>query len=103
MIKKKIAIITLASALTLASMAGLTACGNMDLWDTNYTLRYAVLEENGHDVLHTIESWSDSESDSAMFRTSCCGNYIWTSVNKAVLYESKPSSDAYDYECGGHE
>ena len=99
--KKKVATVALAGALVLASTIGLTACGNKNIWDMNYTLRYVVVEENGQSVLHTIESWTDSESESVTFRTSCCENYIWTSANNSVLYESKPAEYAYDIECQG--
>ena len=85
------------------SMASFTAC-NYDLGDwTKLRFDYVVVEENGKNVLHEVEKWSDSESDSLTVTTSCCDNYIWTSSNKAVLYKNKPDARAYDVACGDHE
>ena len=77
------------------------SCGNLDMFDANYTMGYIVIQEGEHYVLHTVASWSDSESDSVTVTTACCNNYIWTSVNNATLYRDKPSGRAYHMECGG--
>ena len=98
--KKNVAAGLLAAAVATTAAFGLAGCGNYDLMDMHYELYYAVIEENGHQVLHQIEKWADSESESVTISTRCCGNYIWTSANRSVLYKSKPSEDAYDYECG---
>ena len=65
-------------------------CSNMDFWDMNFTLHYAVVKEGENYYIHKVESWSDSDSESVTIRCSCCGNYIWTSANSAILYESEP-------------
>ena len=58
---------------------------------------------NGHNVLHKVKTWADSESDSVTVTTGdCCNNYIWSSVVKSNLYKEKPPEYAYDFECG-HE
>ncbi len=98
-VKKQIATALAASVLCATALVGLSGCGNRDIFDMNYNLNYVVIEENGQSVLHQISSWSDSESDSVTFHTSCCENYIWTSANKAVLYENKPDQEMYDFEC----
>ena len=66
-------------------------CGNMDFWDMNFILHYAVVKEGENYYIHKVESWSDSDSESVTIRCSCCGNYIWTSANSTVLYESEPT------------
>ena len=94
----------LAAGLIATMGLGLTGCGNMNLMDLNYDLHYAVVEENGQHVLHEVKSWTDSESDSVMFTTDCCDNYIWTTANTTVMYRDKPAESAYDVECGhNHE
>lgn len=85
--------------LALLTLLVLTGCGNMDIFDTNYTMNFIVIREGNESTLHRVESWSDSESDSVTVRTACCGNYIWTSVNNATLYESEPSATAYTHAC----
>jgi iron only hydrogenase large subunit-like protein len=85
--------------LALLTLLALTGCGNMDIFDTNYTMNFIVIREGNESTLHRVESWSDSESDSVTVRTACCGNYIWTSVNNATLYESEPSATAYTHAC----
>ena len=92
---KKIFCILLAAVALMA----LTGCGNMDVFDTNYTMNYIVIREGNECTLHQVESWSDSESDSVTVRTACCGNYIWTSVNNATLYENEPAATAYTHVC----
>lgn len=78
---------------------GMSGCGNMDVMDLHYTFHYVVTEENNQHVLHKVKSWSDSEGESVTISTECCGNYLWTSANKAVLYENKPDESSYDFEC----
>lgn len=85
--------------LAILSLLLLTGCGNMDVFDTNYTMNYIVIREGNESTLHRVESWGDSESDSVTVRTACCGNYIWTSVNNATLYESEPAATAYTHTC----
>ena len=81
----------------------LAGCGNMDYFDHHFVLNYAVIEENGHNVLHKVKTWADSERDSVTVTTGdCCNNYIWSSVVKSNLYKEKPPEYAYDFECG-HE
>lgn len=75
-----------------------TGC-NGKLIDWNYTYNWAIIEIGDKRVLHKIESWTDSDSESVMIRTACCDNEIWFSVNKGELYKNKPNSDLYDYEC----
>ena len=89
---KKIITYLVTFVLLFVSVFSLAACGNMDLLDTNFTIRYIVIKEsNGSPIMHEVRSWSDSESDAAMVRTDCCNNYIWTSSNNATLYESMPN------------
>lgn len=78
---------------------GCKGCGNAYWFDANYTLNYVVTEENGQHILHSVEAWSDSESDSVQITTKCCNNYIWTSSNKAVMYTNKPAEHTYDIVC----
>lgn len=90
---------------TAGSSLGLfgCGCGNNDFWDMNYNLNYVVVDENDTHVLHKVDSWSDSESDSLTFKTSCCDNYVWTSANNSVLYKNKPAEHTYDKVCTGLE
>ncbi len=100
---KKIAAVALGTTVAFA-IAGCSGSGcigaNCMGCDANLHLGYIVIEENGHNVLHTVEKWSDdSSSDSVGVRTSCCGNYIWTTANVSNLYEKKPADYAYDMVC----
>ena len=89
---KKIIAGFVATILLIVSALAFTGCGNMDLLDTNFNIRYIVIKEsNGLPIMHEVRSWSDSESDAATVRTDCCNNYIWTSSNNATLYESMPN------------
>lgn len=99
---RKVNIHAIVSIFLLTVILTLSGCGNMDILDTNYTLNYIVVEEGGGlPMLHSIRSWSDSESDAVMVRAECCNNYIWTSSNRAVLYESLPVAltEGVDYAC----
>lgn len=88
---KKIIAGFIAAILLIISVFAFIGCGNMDVFDTNYTLNYIIVDECGLlPIMHEVQSWSDSESDSAMVRTKCCENYIWTSSNNATLYENIP-------------
>ena len=78
---------------------GCTGCGNHYAIDANYTLNYIVVEENGTHVLHTVKAWGDSESDSVVVTTECCGNYIWSSSNKSIMYQNMPNEGTYDTTC----
>ena len=98
---KKIATIALAGAILAGTGLMTAGCGNMDVFDMHFTLNYAVTEENGQHILHKVERWADSDSESVTFHTSCCNNYIWTSANRAVFYENKPDETAYDVVCKG--
>lgn len=98
--KKRILTIFMGVVLLLTSLLMFVGCGNMDVFDTNYTLNYIIVDEGGlFPTLHEVQSWSDSGSDSAMVRTKCCKNYIWTSSNSATLYENIPDylTEGVDY------
>lgn len=89
--KKRILTIFMSISLLLTSLFMFVGCGNMDVFDTNYTLNYIIVDEGGLlPIMHEVQSWSDSGSDSATVRTKCCKNYIWTSSNNATLYENIP-------------
>ena len=83
----------------------MTACGNR-MWfsdgvknELNYIL---VSEQNGQTILHTVDKWADTESESAMFTTKCCNNYMWLSANNATFYKNKPThlAEGSYTECG---
>ncbi len=97
--KKNIAIGLLATAVCASSTMALSGCGNMKIIDTNYTMKYIVVEENNLHILHEITTWSDSSSESVTYSCPKCNNYSWASVNNAVVYRDKPAKYAYDYEC----
>ena len=99
---KRVICLVMCLILMLTAVLVFTACGNMGVFDVNFVLNYVVVNENGTAVLHRVEKWYDTESDSACFRLSCCNNYIWTSSNVAVAYTNKPASYAYDKECKGN-
>ena len=96
---KKVICVILCVVFMLLTMSLLTAC-NMGLYDLNLKIGYVVLQENGHSVLHKVEKWYDTDSDSSAFKLACCGNYVWTSANLAIAYTEKPADYAYDFECG---
>ena len=98
---KKIAYCTLAAGILLGPTLAFAGC-NMDVTDLHLEFHYAVIEENGQDVLHKVKKWADSDSESFTITTDCCDNYIWSSANRGNLYKNKPDSSAYDVECG-HE
>lgn len=92
---------------TLMLMVGVTGCtGNADIFDgmsneTN-TFKYALTEEAGTYRLHTIQKWTDSESDAVGITCSCCNNRLWTSFNTSVLYKEFPEYLPEDVTiCGG--
>ncbi len=95
---KKILYCTLATGVVAVAALTFTSC-NKDITDLHYQFNYAVIEENGQDVLHKVKSWADSDSESFTIQTECCDNYIWSSANRGNLYKNKPDSSAYDVEC----
>ncbi len=96
---KTLALGLLASVIAATSTMAFAGCGNYRIIDMNYTMEYAVVEENGNHVLHHLQSWKDSDSESVTFTCVDCGNYIWTSANNSVVYKEKPAEYAYDFEC----
>lgn len=96
---KKLIKSTIAAGLCATAGLTLASCGNKNWADMNFTLNYAVVEENGQNVLHKVKRWTDSESDSVCVETECCGNYVWTSVINASLYKNMPDRHTYDIEC----
>ena len=92
--------VVLVCVLLVLFVLSFSAC-NMGIIDLNLKVGYVVLQENGHSVLHTVEKWYDTDSDSASFKLSCCGNYVWTSANVAIAYTNIPANYAYDFVCGG--
>lgn len=83
--------VTVVSAILIAiSFISLVGCNQM-LFDANLKLNYILIDEgNGVPILHEIQSWDDSDSDSISVKTKCCENYIWTSANKAIVYRDFP-------------
>ena len=83
---------TIVSAILIAlSFVSLVGCNQM-LFDTNLKLNYILIDEgSGIPILHEIQSWDDSDSDSIAVKTKCCNNYIWTTANKAIVYRDFPS------------
>lgn len=94
--KSKILALTVATGLCLTTLTG---CGNYDFVDMKFEFRYAVVRENDEHVLHQVQSWKGSESDSLTITTSCCENYIWSTANTTVMYKNKPSEESYAREC----
>lgn len=91
----------LAVSLCAGSVVSMSSCGNSNILDMNNNLNYIVIEENDVNVLHKVKNWTDASSDSVCVKTECCGNYIWTTVNKSILYENKPDEYSYDQVCTG--
>ncbi len=98
--KKSIALGLAAAAICASSTLALAGCGNKNYTKLNNDLHYIVIEENGHHVLHHIDTWNDSESESVTISCDRCHNYIWTSANVSPVYKDKPAAYAYDFECG---
>lgn len=85
---KKIFAITMAVLLMLCT---LTACGNYDMFDTEYRFDKAIVEFPGGEVREIeIKQWTDYENGEQLQIIDKEGNvYVVNSVNCVLIKESK--------------
>ena len=71
---------------TAATLAfGLAGCGNLDMFDTNYTYHYALTKwPDGSVKKIEIKQWADYEGEQIQI-ISTDGNIYLLSMNNAVL------------------
>lgn len=66
----------------------LTACGNKDIFDTNYTYDKAIVEFPGGEVKELeIRQWSDYEGEQIQIITKDGKIYLINSVNAVLIRE----------------
>lgn len=87
MIKKICAV----AALTVMIMISLCACGNKDMWDTNYTFNVAMcygdFDEDGIGEwkIFEVEQWIDYEGDSVQIETKEGEIYLFHASNCTLI------------------
>lgn len=68
------------------SIGVLTGCGNKDLFDTQYTFNYAIIQlQNGDVVEGKVDSWTDYEGEQLQVRINGI-TYLTNSVNCTLIY-----------------
>ena len=71
--------------ISAALALGLAGCGNLDMFDTNYTYHYAITKwPDGTVKKIEIEQWSDYEGEQIQI-ISTYGNIYLLSMNNTVL------------------
>lgn len=70
--------------LILAIVITTTGCGNMDMWDTNYTFHKAICEIGGEYKEIKIKQWKDYEGEQIQI-IGKDGNTYLISTNKCTL------------------
>ena len=84
--KKKILTILLGTTMIL----GLTACGNKDMFDTNYTFDRAIIAlPNGEVVEVEIDKWTDYEDGDQLQIIAKDGTVYLTSTLNCTLINDK--------------
>ena len=71
--------------ISAALALGLVGCGNLDMFDTNYTYHYAITRwPDGTVKKIEVEQWSDYEGEQIQI-ISTDGNIYLLSMNNTVL------------------
>lgn len=84
--KKKLLVVVLATTMIL----GLTACGNKDMFDTNYTFDRAIIAlPNGEVVEVEIDKWTDYEDGDQLQIIAKDGTVYLTSTLNCTLINDK--------------
>lgn len=84
--KKKV----LVTVLAVATIFGLTACGNKDMFDTNYTFDRAIIAlPNGEVVEVEIDKWTDYEDGDQIQIITEDGTVYLTSTLNCTLINDK--------------
>lgn len=84
--KKKILAILLGATM----MFGLTACGNKDMFDTNYTFDRAIIAlPNGEVVEVEIDKWTDYEDGDKLQIIAKDGSIYLTNTLNCTLINDK--------------
>lgn len=84
--KKKLLVVVLATTMIL----GLTACGNKDMFDTNYTFDRAIIAlPNGEVIEVEIDKWTDYEDGDQLQIIAKDGTVYLTSTLNCTLINNK--------------
>lgn len=84
--KKKV----LVAVLAITTILGLTACGNKDMFDTNYTFDRAIIAlPNGEVVEVEIDKWTDYEDGDQLQIIAKDGTVYLTSTLNCTLINDK--------------
>lgn len=83
--KKKLLVVVLAT-----TILGLTACGNKDMFDTNYTYDRAIIAlPNGEVIEVEIDKWTDYEDGDQLQIIAKDGTVYLTSTLNCTLINDK--------------
>lgn len=84
--KKKIVALLLVVLLAL----GITACGNKDLWDTNYTFDRAIISlGNGETIEVEIKQWKDYEGEQIQIIDKAGNVYLVSTFNCVLINDNE--------------
>lgn len=84
--KKKIIALLMVVLLTF----GITACGNKDLWDTNYTFNRAIISfGNGETIEVEIKQWKDYEGEQIQIIDKAGNIYLVSTFNCVLIRDSE--------------
>ncbi|MBQ4523541.1 MAG: hypothetical protein IJA10_11410 [Lachnospiraceae bacterium] len=85
--KKKVLVAILATTIIVG---GLTACGNKDMFDTNYTYDRAIIAlPNGEVIEVEIDKWTDYEDGDQLQIIAKDGTVYLTSTLNCILINDK--------------
>lgn len=66
-----------------------TGCGNMDMWDTNYTFDRAIIEMPGGKVIEVeIKQWRDYEGEQVQIITEDGTIYLVSTYNCVLIRDN---------------
>ena len=75
--------------ISAALALGLAGCGNLDMFDTNYTYHYAITKwPDGTVKKIEVEQWNDYEGEQVQI-ISTDGNIYLLSMNSTVLVRDR--------------
>lgn len=87
--KKKVLVVILTLAITVAAFS-FSACGNKDLFDTNYTYDRAIIAlPNGESVEVKVKQWTDYEDGDQLQIIAEDGTVYLTSTLNCTLINDK--------------
>ena len=93
-IRKKAVAMALAGTLTTATLIG---CGNMDMWDTQYTFNKAVIINGNIATIVEISKWTDYDGEQLQVTTQDGMVFLTSSIDTKLFDDRNSYMTVEDY------